>query len=219
MPGNLDDDGEGMTENNNPEHIDIFYRQALLAGNRVPVIWGGPFELLKMLHEEADVDVGVWGQATDGIMEVESDEQAKEIPWAARYMKCKDDMQDLCNNEPRFCSTCWIDRDDGINPEAKQLDKPRGQVKWHPGWRSHQLTGRNIAFALLEALQAAINIWNEGVMGELFFHSFQMLFCETTGLSHPHAFPQVDPHWKTSFGMLQTTMRTFETKSLILTRS
>ncbi|KAG7356197.1 hypothetical protein IV203_000883 [Nitzschia inconspicua] len=158
-------DDEGMTEKDNPEHIDIFYRQALLAGNRVPVIWGGPFELLKMLHEEADVDVGVWGQATDGIIEVESAGQANNVPWAARYMKCKPEVQDLCNNEPRFCSTCWIDRDDGIKPEAKQLDRPRGQVKWHPGWRSHQLTGRNIAFALLEALQAAVNIWNEGVMG------------------------------------------------------
>ena len=71
------------------EHVDIFYRQALLGGNRVPVIWGGPFELLKMLHEEADVDVGEWGLATDGIIEVESAEQAKEVPWAARFMKCK----------------------------------------------------------------------------------------------------------------------------------
>lgn len=207
-----------MTENEKPEHIDIFYRQALLAGNRVPVIWGGPFELLKMLHEEADVDVGVWGQATDGIMEVESAEQAKEMPWAARYMKCKDDVQDLCNNEPRFCSTCWIDRDDDVKPEAKQLERPRGQVKWHPGWRSHQLTGRNIAFALLEALQAAINIWNEGVMGKpslrcVFFVKKDLSFSPT------RSFPQVVPHWKTSFGMLPTTMRTFETKSLILTRT
>lgn len=154
-----------MTEGSHPEHIDIFYRQALLAGNRVPVIWGGPYELLKMLHEEADVDVGQWGLATDGIIEVENAEQAEKVPWAARYMKCRPEVQDLCNNAERFCAVCWIDRDDGIKPDAKQLAKPKGQVKWHPGWRSHQLTGRNIAFALLEALQAAINIWNEGVMG------------------------------------------------------
>ncbi len=165
----------GMTEKSNPEHIDIFYRQALLGGNRVPVIWGGPFELLKMLHEEADVDVGQWGLATDGIMEVESAEQATEVPWAARYMKCKDEVQDLCKNEPRFCSTCWIDREDGIKPEQAQLDRPRGQVSWHPGWRSHQLTGRNIAFAVLEALQAAVNVWNEGVMGKIWISIFVSL--------------------------------------------
>mmetsp|Transcript_27767 Transcript_27767/g.65251 ORF Transcript_27767/g.65251 Transcript_27767/m.65251 type:complete len:895 (-) Transcript_27767:3416-6100(-) len=154
----------GMTESD-PEHVDIFYRQALLAGNRVPVLWGGPFKLLQMLHEEADVDVGDWGTAMDGIMEVEDLEQAKTIPWAARYLKCKDEANDICKEESRFCSKCWSDREDNIVPEAKQRDHPEGQVKWHPGWRSHQLMGRNIAFAVLEALQSAINIWTEGVMG------------------------------------------------------
>ena len=154
----------GMTEPN-PEHVDIFYRQALLAGNRIPVIWGGPFELLKMLHEEADVDVGNWGTAMDGITEVESLEQAKELPWAARFLKCKPEVENLCKEEPRFCAKCWIDRKDNITPETNQLDKPKGQVGWHPGWRVHQLMGRNLAFGILEALQAAVNIWSEGVMG------------------------------------------------------
>jgi len=153
-----------MTERSN-EYTDVFYRQALLAGNRVPVIWGGPFELLKMLHEEADVDVGDWGTALDGIEEVVSLEQAKSLPWAARFLKCAEGAEDLCKEEPRFCAKCWIDRDDNIVPKEKQLDHPKGQVKWHPGWRNHQLMGRNLAFAMLEALQAAINIWTEGVMG------------------------------------------------------
>jgi len=154
----------GMTEGDKA-HIDAFYRQALLAGNRIPVLWGGPFELLRMLHEEADVDVGDWGSAMDGITEVESYEQAQDIPWAARFLKCKTEVGDLCNEEPRFCAKCWIDREDNIVPEVKQLDRPKGQVKWHPGWRKHQLMGRNLAFALLEALQAAVNIWTEEVMG------------------------------------------------------
>lgn len=154
----------GMTEPD-PAHVDIFYRQGLLGGNRVPVLWGGPFELLKMLHEEADVDVGEWGTAMDGITEVESLNQAKDIPWAARFLKCKDEVESLCKEEPRFCAKCWINREDGISPERKQRNKPRGQVKWHPGWRPHQLMGRNLAFAILEALRAAINIWTENVMG------------------------------------------------------
>jgi hypothetical protein len=157
----------GMTEGQS-EHIDVFYRQALLAGNRVPVLWGGPFKLLKMLHEEADVDVGEWGSAMDGIPEVESVQQAQDLPWAARFLKCKPEAQDICKEEPRFCAKCWIDREDNIVPETKQSDHPAGQVKWHPGWRPHQLMGRNLAFAILEALQAAINIWTEGVMGTLF---------------------------------------------------
>jgi hypothetical protein len=155
----------GMTEGRELEKIDMFLRQGLMGGKRIPVVWGGTFDLLQMLHENADIDVGEFGQATDGIVETESAEQAKTIPWAARYMKCKDEVQTVCQEEPRFCSNCWYDRDDGIKPEKGQLDRPKGQVKWHPGWRTHQLTGRNLAFALLEALQAAINIWNEGVMG------------------------------------------------------
>jgi hypothetical protein len=118
-----------------------------------------------MLHEHADVDVGVWGLASDGIIKTESVEQAKSVPWAARYMSCTEEAGDLCKDEPRFCSHCWIDREDGIKPDKPQLNKPKGQVKWHPGWRQHQLMGRNIAFGVLEALQAAVNIWNEGVMG------------------------------------------------------
>jgi hypothetical protein len=164
----------GMTEPA-AEHVDVFYRQALLAGKRIPVLWGGPFELLKMLHEEADVDVGDWGTAMDGIAEVESLEQAKEIPWAARFMKCKSEVGDLCKEEPRFCSKCWIDRDDNIKPKKKQWDKPKGQVKWHPGWRVHQLMGRNLAFGILEALQAAINIWSDGVMGTLFCSNIKII--------------------------------------------
>jgi len=155
----------GMTEGGNPEHIDLFLRQGLLGGNRVPVIWGGTFALLQMLHENADVDVGEWGNARDGIPEVESADHAQTIPYAARFMKCKPEAQSLCQDEPRFCSKCWIEREDGITPTAPQLGNPRGQVKWHPGWRDHQLVGRNLAMGVLTALQAAINTWNEGVMG------------------------------------------------------
>ena len=205
------------------EHVDVFYRQALLAGNRVPLLWGGPFELLKMLHEEADVDVGELGTAMDGIVEVESLEQAKSLPWAARFLKCKTEAEEVCKEEPRFCSTCWIDREDKIVPEAKQLDKPRGQVKWHPGWRSHQLMGRNLAFAILEGLQSAVNIWSEGVMGASFVLQFDLYFLRSkfsiAGVMISNFFflfntygEKVVLHWKMSCGMSPTIMKTFETK-------
>lgn len=154
-----------MTENCCHHHVDIFFRQGLMGGDRVPVIWGGPFDLLRMLHENADADVGEWGNASDGIIEVQNEKQAMAIPWAARYMKCNDKVAHLCKDEPRFCATCWIDRDDGIVPEKKQLGHPKGQVKWHPGWRVHQLKGRNLAFAVLQALQTAISIWSDQVAG------------------------------------------------------
>ena len=159
---------EGMTESHNPEYIDLFFRQGLIGGNRVPVIWspGGNFDLFKLFHEQADVDVGEYGSAMDGIPEVESKDQAETIPWAARYLKCKDTTQEICDSVPRFCASCWIDREDGIKPEKDQLARPKGQVKWHPGWRFHQLQGRALAVSVLQALQAAVNIWSEGVMGK-----------------------------------------------------
>ena len=153
----------GMTESGAPEHIDLFLRQALMGGKRVPVVWGGNFELLRMLHEEADADVGEFGWATADMPVSENEEQMKELPWAYQRMKCTDENQELCKQD-RFNATCWIDRPDGIKPQTEQLDRPRGQVKWHPGWRSHQLTGRNLAFAMLEALQNAVNIWSDGTM-------------------------------------------------------
>ena len=54
----------GMTEGGNKDFIDLYLRQGLLGGNRIPVVWGGDFNILKTLHEEADVDVGEWGLAT-----------------------------------------------------------------------------------------------------------------------------------------------------------
>jgi hypothetical protein len=42
---------------------------------------------------------------------------------------------------------------------------PSSQVKWHPGWREHQLQGRVLAFALLDALQIALQVWSDGTMG------------------------------------------------------
>lgn len=154
-----------MTEGQSQSHIDIFLRQGLIAGNRVPVVWGGNFELLKMLHEEADVDVGEFGWGTDALLEATTKEEFEALPYAQKGMKCAEGIQSMCDEEPRFCAKCWIDRDDGIKPDMNQLSQPKGQVKWHPGWRMHQLIGRNMAMGILSALQAAINIWNENVMG------------------------------------------------------
>lgn len=157
----------GMTEGRNLQATDLFLRQGLIGGNRVPVIWGNGFnfDMVKYLHENADADIGEFGQATDGLPEAQSDEHAKTIPWAARYMKCNENANTVCQSEPRFCARCWVDREDGITPPEPQLRSPRGQTSWHPGWRSHQLTGRNLAMAVLQSLQNAINLWNEHVSG------------------------------------------------------
>jgi hypothetical protein len=166
----------GMTEAW-PSHKDFFLRQALLAGSnagakKMPVVWAGAgmdFDVLKYLHNVADIDIGQFGLGTDGIIPVVNATQAlTDVPYASRYMKCDANMARpiLCDQKvtPRFCSTCWIDRNDISLKKAKELfpnllEKPHSQVKWHPGWRVHQLQGRVLTMALLDALHDALQIW------------------------------------------------------------
>ena len=104
-------------------------RQGLISGNRVPVIWGGNFNLLRMLHNEADADVGEYGNGMDGIPETTGVDQAETLPLAVQYIKCSDDARSSCKeHKNRYCVKCWIERKDKVEPEAKQLRQPRGQV-------------------------------------------------------------------------------------------
>lgn len=155
----------GMTENFAPHHIELVMRQALIGGNRVPIIWGGPFEQLKFLHTAFDADVGEWGTGFAGIPTTKDEAQGDTLPWPARRLICELEREDLCR-EDRYRSTCWIDREDGIKPSANQLGHPRGQVRWHPGWRPHQLMGRVLAFQVLDALDTALSKWMDGTMSK-----------------------------------------------------
>lgn len=153
-----------MTENELPD-IEYFFRQGLLSGKRVPVIWGGPLHVMRFLHENVDADVGDFGMGSNGIPEVTSVEQAETIPWAARYMKCANEYAELCKAN-RFCATCWVDRDDVPRETFASIrPQPPSQVRWHPGWRYHQLKGRVLAINILTALQAAIQLFSDGTMG------------------------------------------------------
>lgn len=120
----------------------------------------------RRLHEEADVDVGEYGHGSYGIPLTTSEEQGQTLPWAVQYMKCDANSKDVCKNHDAYCAKCWVDRKDGIKPEAEQKEEFGSQVSWHPGWRSHQLGGRVLAFAVLEALQSAIQQFSDGTMGK-----------------------------------------------------
>jgi hypothetical protein len=164
-----------MTEGSKAD-IEYFLRQGLLSGKKVPLLWGGELFVLEKLHNLAEADVGFFGNGMDAIREVTDDDQAKSIPYAARFMKCAHGLQDLCKD--RFCATCWIDRDDVPRESFEKLQsKPGSQVRWHAGWREHQLRGRILALAILDGLLAAIQIWSDGTQGVYYF------FCATGLLS------------------------------------
>lgn len=160
-----------MTEGQGRE-IEFFARQNVLGGKRAPALWAMSMHIdhLKFLYELGGMDVVEWGEATKGIPVTESQEQVETLPWATRYLQCANGAESICNDAPRFCCTCWVDREDGIFPPTPQKENSSNNGDFHPGWRTHQLRGRNLAFGMLWLLQEAVDIWKTSVSGERIFH-------------------------------------------------
>ncbi len=154
----------GMTEKSSA-HYDLFARQALISGNRVPILWNGFLEMLEIYHNQADVDVGGPGTGLRGIPVTESNEHASKLPYAVRYMKCTQDRKDLCD-EHKYNGRCWVHRPD-FTPPVKQGFGPGSGGSHHPGFRTHQLLGRVLAFTILTALQEGVTQWKHAPNYEL----------------------------------------------------
>jgi hypothetical protein len=147
----------GMTEKDAPA-LDTFARQAMLGGDKVPVIWGLSPGITKPLHDLADADVGMQGNGRAGIMELTAVEDIDKIPWAAQYVSCSGELSGVCR-ENEYIGQCWIEREDFTPPKAQGT--PGGRAKWHPGNRKHQVTGRILAFTILSALKDALTVWSD----------------------------------------------------------
>ena len=107
------------------------------------------------------VDVMQHGSGMYGIPITFNEDQVETLPWATRYMQCPKEDRDLCDRqENRFRTKCWVDRDD-VTPPTKQREHSPSQVKWHPGFRVHQLKGRVMAVTILDALHDAIATWSD----------------------------------------------------------
>jgi hypothetical protein len=154
----------GMTEFKSA-HYELFARQALIGGNRVPVLWNGFSDVLELFHNQADVDVGGPGTGLLGIPLTESKEQAAKLPYAVRFLKCARDRKDLCDDH-KYHANCWVNRTD-FTPPIKQGAEPGGKMTQHPGFRSTQLSGRVLAFTILWALQEALTQWKNAPNYEL----------------------------------------------------
>jgi hypothetical protein len=147
-----------MTERES-EALDVFARQGLLGGLKVPVLWSLFPHIVAPLNLKADVDVGSHGRAFSGIPEAQTVEEIESMPWAAKYVRCSAELFQLCRDN-EYIGKCWIERDD-FTPPTKQQPEPGGRAKWHPGNRKHQVTGRVLAFTILQALNEALTMWNE----------------------------------------------------------
>ena len=148
-----------MTEKEE-KNQDVFARQALLGGIKVPALWSLKATLLRKFYQFADVDVGAHSSPMAAVRKAEAASDLEKVPWAARYLKCGDEIRnDYCKHN-KYNTTCWIPRSD-YSPTKRQDDVVGGRAGWHPGNREHQLVGRTLAFTILSAIYDALDMWSK----------------------------------------------------------
>ena len=145
-----------MTEKGNT--VDLWNKQAILSGERVPVILN-PFHFDVVAETNGTALMG--NLLTDAPMvppTPDDPEEAKTLPWAAQH---------LDGREEKYNAICWEPRSD-LTPVEAQDAHPGSQVGWHPGWRYHQFQGRKVALILLKGLAAALDQWEAGIEADGF---------------------------------------------------
>jgi len=152
-----------MTEKT-PSSIDFYNKQAILSGERVPLILHPTAAFQYKLNEETNGTawLGYYMADVSMLPETVDDVQAKTLPWAARYLNGKGP-----DNAHKYNAVCWEPRKD-VTPAAKQDAKPGSQVGWHPGNITHKFEGRKLALIVLKALSAAIDTWEKGIESDGF---------------------------------------------------
>jgi hypothetical protein len=142
-------------------------RQAILSGQKIPLLWVNQVhrkflksDIFMYLGQECDADVAVYGTGLRGVPLTTSEEQVKNIAWAAQFLKCHSLLKDVCR-EKQYRSRCWIERDD-VTPIVKQrANLPEQSPLYHPGYRGHQLQSRVFSFRILTAMYKALELWSQ----------------------------------------------------------
>jgi hypothetical protein len=142
----------GMTEKGPP--VDMFNKQAILSGERVPVI-------ITDIHMDVNEETGglaYMGQYMNdkSIFPQTTLENVNTIPYAAQWFDEKHD---------KYNAICWEPRND-FQPPTKQNASPGSQVGWHPGNRHHTWQGRKLALIVLHALTIALDSWETVIQDE-----------------------------------------------------
>lgn len=87
--------------------INFFFRQALISGNRAPILMGEG-QKLDQFHEVAGAAVAAQGNGWVPV--TVSDEQVKEVPWAAKWLQCARGATTDCNAH-QYDAGCWVERE------------------------------------------------------------------------------------------------------------
>jgi len=141
-----------MTEKG--DTVDLWMKQAILSGERVPVILaprGFHFNIVDETNGTA-----MMAELGDSAMIPETtDENADQLTYAARWLHEK-------NRDEKYNAICWEPRSD-FTPDQPQDGHPGSQVGWHPGFRQHQFQGRKVALVLLKGLKDALQLWEKAI--------------------------------------------------------
>ncbi len=153
-----------MTEKG-PADIEMFMRQGIIKGERVPVIFNMfPQNIVNETEGKAWVGDQMYG--LEVLAETTSLEQAETLPYAVRYQRCAEGVS-LCGGSSmteKFNAVCWVPRKDLPKVSGRMVTNvPRGQASWHPGWRWHQFDSRKAVLVFLKAFNRAFDIWEEGI--------------------------------------------------------
>lgn len=121
---------------------DLLFKQSILSGDRVPLI----------LTEDP---VEIWRDSnnTAWMGSLNFDEQS---------ICGKNSKQQVCNFHD-YNTVCWIPRNDDIFPGVDQDDHIKNPGLKYPGRYVHQLKARKLSMLLLHALDAALDVWVDGI--------------------------------------------------------
>ena len=120
---------------------DLFMRQALLAGVRVPILFdmGNGRGTLDRLRGEVGAHVG-------GVHDISTNMLPKFRNTTMNF------------DESKYNARCWTARVD-VRPDVEQDQGFGGQASWHPGNWVHQSKARRISLLFLHALDEAFTVW------------------------------------------------------------
>lgn len=151
-----------MTEKERAD-IDLFHKQGLLGKERVPILFGGVVGDLEVetggdLWYGAEVPNFDFFPLTTGIDQVET------LPYATRYMRCDPSVVSMCGSRglDKYHCSCWEKRTD-VETQTKIGPQVGGQASWHPGDREHQAISRRKMMLFLNAFDAALDMWTDGI--------------------------------------------------------
>lgn len=152
-----------MTEKSHGD-IDLFNKQALMNGERVPIIFN-PF--INDLETETGGEFwyGDTLNSQDFLPLTTGYDQALTLPLAARYQNCELSVKELCgdrNNPNKYDAYCWYPRND-FDPSMGQSKGFPSQASWHPGNRYHQYESRKTAMTILQGFKVALEMWKSGI--------------------------------------------------------